>query len=71
MASLRVGRTVTLAVLYLTQVIGAGLLLADHIAGLYVAAVAVVAAVAFMISGAWLLVVGMTMRESNALDRGP
>ena len=71
MASLRVGRTVTLAVLYLTQVIGAALLLADHIAGLYVAAVAVVAAVAFMISGAWLLVVDAVMRERTALDRSP
>ena len=42
------------AVLYLTQLIGAALLVADQIAGLYAAAVAMVAALTFMISGAWL-----------------
>jgi modulator of FtsH protease len=71
MVWLRGRRVVVLAVLYLTQLVGAALLVADQVAGLYVAAVAMVAALAFMISGAWLLVVGMTMRESNALDRGP
>jgi modulator of FtsH protease len=69
MAWLRGGRVVVLAVVYLTQLVGAALLVADYIAGLYVAAVAMVVALAFMISGAWLLVVGMTMRESNAADR--
>ena len=42
------------AVLYLTQMVGAALLVADQIAGLYVAAVAMVAAMTLMISGAWL-----------------
>ena len=51
------------AVLYLTQLIGAALLVADQIAGLYVAAAGMVAALTLMISGAWLLVVGVTMRE--------
>jgi len=69
MAVLRASRTVTLAVLYLTQLIGAALLVADHIAGLYIAAVAVVAALAFMISGAWLLVVDAARRDPNALER--
>jgi hypothetical protein len=45
------------------------LLVADYVAGLYVAAVALVAALAFMISGAWLLVVDAAKREPNALDR--
>ena len=53
-------RVVVLAVLYVGQLVGAALLVAGHIAGLYVAAVAMVAALAFMISGAWLLVVGVT-----------
>ena len=53
-------RVVVLAVLYAGQLVGAALLVADHVAGLYVAAVAMVAALAFMISGAWLLVVGVT-----------
>ena len=71
MAWLRSSRIVVVAVLYLTQVVGAALLVADYIAGLYVAAVAMVAALAFMISAAWLLVVGVTRREPNALDRSP
>jgi modulator of FtsH protease len=71
MAWLHASRTVTVVVLYLTQLVGAALLVADHIAGLYLAAAAMVAALAFMISGAWLLVVGASMREPNALDRNP
>lgn len=45
--------------LYLAQAIGAVVLLAGAIAGLYVAAVAIVLNVAFMISAAWLLVVSV------------
>ena len=70
-AWLRGRRMVVAAVLYLTQLIGAALLIADHIAGLYLAAVAMVTALTFMISSAWLLVVGMATREPSALDRGP
>ena len=51
-------RVVVLAVLYLFQLFGAVLLVADRVAGLYIAAVAMVAALAFMISAAWLLVIG-------------
>ena len=64
-------RLVVLAGLYLTQLVGAALFVADHIAGLYVAAVAMVAALTFMISGVWLLVVGVTMRGPKTLDRSP
>ena len=70
-AWLRLGRAVVLAVLYTAQLVGAALLVADHIAGLYVAAVATTAALAFMISAAWLLVVGGAVREPNALDPSP
>jgi hypothetical protein len=62
---------VVAVVLYLAQLVGAALLVADHIAGLYVAAVAMIAALTLMISGAWLLVVGVTMREPKTLDRSP
>jgi hypothetical protein len=62
-AWLRKRRVIVAAVLYLTQLVGAALLVADQIAGLYVAAVAMVAAMTLMISGAWLLLVGVTMRE--------
>ena len=53
-------RVVVLAVLYVGQLVGAALLVADRVAGLYVATVAMVASLAFMITGAWLLVVGVT-----------
>ena len=48
---LRGRRVVVAAVLYLIQLVGAALLVADQIAGLYVAAVAMVAAMTLMISG--------------------
>jgi modulator of FtsH protease len=71
-AWLHIRRMVVLTVLYLAQLVGAAWLVADHIAGLYVAAVAMVAALAFMISGAWLLVVGTATREPDSpLDRSP
>ena len=62
-------RVIVAALLYLTQLVGAALLVADQIAGPYVAAVAMVAALTLMISGVWLLVIGVTMRESKTLDR--
>jgi modulator of FtsH protease len=45
--------------LYLAELVGAAVLIAGSIAGLYVAAVAIVLNVAFMISAAWLLVVSV------------
>jgi hypothetical protein len=52
-------RLVIGAALYLVEVIGALVLISGSIAGLYVAAVALVSNVAFMISAAWLLVVSV------------
>ena len=60
---LRSRRVIVIAGLYLIQVVGAALLVADHRAGLYVAAVALVASLAFMITAAWLLVVGVMKHE--------
>jgi hypothetical protein len=68
---LRARRMIAAAVLYLAQLVGAALLVANQIVGLYVAAVAMVVALTFMISSAWLLVVGVTMRESKFPDRSP
>lgn len=45
--------------LYVAELIGAAVLVAGSISGLYVAAVAIVLNVAFMISAAWLLVVAV------------
>jgi hypothetical protein len=71
MAWLRGRRVVIVAVLYASQLVGAALLVGNHVAGPYVAAVAMVAALAFMITAAWLLVVGGTTREPSAPDRSP
>ncbi len=48
---------------YVAEAVGAGLLIAGQIAGLYVAAVAMIVLLAFMISGAWLLIVGVSTRH--------
>jgi hypothetical protein len=46
-------------VCYLAEVVGALLLVLGYGAGLYVAAVATIVLFAFLISGAWLLIVGI------------
>lgn len=45
--------------LYLAECLGAAMLLSGSLSGLYIAAVAMVLNVAFLISAAWLLVVGV------------
>jgi hypothetical protein len=57
---IRVNRVVVGAALYLAEIVGAVLLITGHVAGVYVAAVAMVVLLAFMISGAWLLIVGVS-----------
>jgi hypothetical protein len=49
--------------LYLGEGIGAVVLIAGSLMGLYIAAVAIVLNVAFMITAAWLLVVGVYSQE--------
>lgn len=44
---------------YLAEVIGAILLILGHSSGLYIAAVGAVVLFAFLISGAWLLIIGI------------
>ena len=44
---------------YVAQMVGAVVLVLGHVAGLYVAAVGLIALFAFMISGAWLLLVAV------------
>jgi hypothetical protein len=51
--------------LYLAEVVGAMMLMAGSIAGLYIAAVAIVLNVSFMISAAWLLVVGVYSAQKS------
>jgi hypothetical protein len=44
---------------YLAEVMDAILLILGHAAGLYVAAIATIVLFAFLISGAWLLIIGV------------
>src|SRR5207249_6545945 len=53
---------------YVAEAVGAAVLIAGQIAGLYVAAVAMFVLLAFMISGAWLLIVGVTTRHPQHQD---
>ena len=61
---------IVVAMIYLAQLVGAALLVADHSAGLYVASGAMVAALAFQVTAAWLLVIGGTAEEPRAWDAG-
>jgi hypothetical protein len=44
---------------YLVEILGAVILLSGHIIGIYVASAAMIFNISFMISGAWLLMVGV------------
>jgi hypothetical protein len=50
---------------YLAEVVGAVILIAGSITGLYVAAIAIVANFFYMISGAWLLLVGVSQDRDD------
>jgi hypothetical protein len=56
------GRLVVGTALHLVEIIGAGLIVAGYVEGLYVAAVAMIALLVYMISGAWLLIMGVSGR---------
>jgi hypothetical protein len=46
---------------YVVEIVGAAVLILGHVTGLYVASVAMVVNIAFFISGAWLLMVGVQL----------
>ena len=52
-------RTIAGTTLYLAEIIDAIILISGSISGLYIAAIALVANTCYMITGAWLLVVGV------------
>jgi hypothetical protein len=56
-------RLVAGSCLYLAQCLGALLLIGGSLLGLYIAAVSMVIMVAFFISAAWLLVVGVYRQD--------
>ena len=55
---LRISRIVGGSLVHLTEMVGATLFFFGHPSGLYVAAVAIVANTCYMITAAWLLIVG-------------
>ena len=57
--SVNLSRTLGTSVCYILQIAGTAVLIANHIAGLYIASVGIVASFYFMISGAGLLLVGV------------
>lgn len=57
-------RTVGGTTCYVAEMIGAAMLIAGDIAGLYLAAAAIVANFFFMISGSWLLLIGVSTDEA-------
>ncbi len=56
---MHVGRLVTCTACYAAQMVGALVLALGYSAGIYVASVAMVVNFPFMISSAWLLIVGV------------
>jgi len=61
-------RLATGAGLYLAESVGALLLMSGSVSGLYIAAVSILVNVAFLISAAWLLVVGVYTAKNAAPD---
>jgi len=59
------GRVVAAGAGYLIELIGAALLIAGVIAGLYIAAVMMILLLTFMVSGAWLLIIGVSTHHRS------
>lgn len=62
----RLDRVIVGTSLYLGQIVGAALLWAGQIGGLYLASVAMIACLVFLTSGAWLLIVGVVRDRSGS-----
>jgi hypothetical protein len=65
---LRANRVLAAGVCYVAELVGAALLIGGVVAGLYIAAVTMIVLLAFMISGAWLLIIGVSTRETVRRD---
>ena len=62
---LSIGRFIAGTTGYVAQIAGSALLMSGHVAGLYVASIAMVLSFAFFISGAWLLIVGVYENQAK------
>jgi len=58
-------RTISGTALYAAEMIGAAILISGSITGLYIVGIAMVANTCFMITGAWLLVMGVFQDSSK------
>jgi hypothetical protein len=67
-AGLRSFRLIGGTGLHAVEIVGAALLLAGYIAGLYLAAISMIGLVAYMISGAWFLIMGVSEQPSRRRD---
>ena len=65
---LRSRRLVGGTALHVVEIVGAALLLSGYIAGLYVAAISMVGLLVYMISGAWLLIMGVSEQRTRGRD---
>ncbi len=63
---LRRSRIIGGSLLHAIEMIGAAMLLAGYLAGLYVAAVAILANTCYMITAAWLLVIGVVESTTSS-----
>ena len=62
---LRSRRLIGGTALHGVEIVGAALLLSGYIAGLYLAAISMVGLLVYMISGAWLLIMGVSEKSST------
>jgi hypothetical protein len=64
-SGLTLSRIVGGTLIHLTEMIGAALFFWGHLSGLYLAAIAMVTNTCYMITAAWLLVVGAFGQEAT------
>jgi hypothetical protein len=64
-SGLRLSRIVGGSLVHLAEMIGAALFFAGYIAGLYIAAAAIVTNTCYMITAAWLLVIGVFDQKTS------
>jgi hypothetical protein len=68
--ALSTARTVGGSICYIVEILGAVVLIAGQVAGLYITSVAIVANFYFMISGAWLLLIGKSPDDAGRVGSG-
>ncbi len=62
---LRLSRVIGGSLVHLSEMVGATILLCGYLSGLYIAAIAIVANTCYMVTAAWLLVVGVVDQKAE------